>query len=254
MNETAEMAFENGAEPTASAKAAEKVQRPGYWRDANQIILGNAREEFDRAMLEVQRTLDPVIKTDKEAHFKSEKAKFSSAYASLANVLSILRPVLNKHGFLLRQTAGEIRFYGAGGKGTPYMSVATHYTHVESGQWEMILMPVPIGGQITSVGAASTYAKRISLLSYHAIATEDSDGMIAIQTIKDQEAAEEAAEGIISSLRDSDDLRSLASWLDKNDEGLKLLSEHSVALVRQAYSEHKRELQKKEAEEANAAE
>jgi hypothetical protein len=223
-----------------SDKAAEGVKRPGYWRDASQIMLGNAGREFDTAMLEVQKAIAPVIEADKEnAHFKSK-------YASLANVIAILRPLLNEHGFLLRQSAGDVRTYGGQAKGSQFLTIATHITHVESGQWEMVLIPVPISDRITSLGAASTYGKRISLLSYHGIATEDSDGMVAIQNIIDQEAVNAAADVMIEALQKTKTDEELTAWLSKNDEGFKLYTESTLAKVRTAFGEHRKGLREAE--------
>lgn len=229
-----------------SEKAAENVKRPGYWRDANQIMLGNAGKEFDTAMLEVQKAIAPVIEADKEnAHFKSK-------YASLANVIAIVRPLLNENGFLIRQCAGDIRTHGGQAKGIQFLTIATHITHVESGQWEMVLIPVPIGDRITSLGAASTYGKRISILSYLGIATEDSDGMVAIQNRIDDEAADKAADVMIDALKKTKTDPELTEWLNKNDEGFKMYTETTLAKVRAAFAEHRKTLREAEPPEKDA--
>lgn len=221
----------NGDSAPLSERASAQVQRPPYWRDIREMLEGESGPDFERAFFEVQKQVEPSILGDKANAFSK------STYASLANVLAYVRPILHEHGFTLRQFAGAARGHGDGTKKWYSLPVATRLTHVESGQWEMIILDIPIDQTPISVGSAMTYGKRYGLLSFLGIATADEDAMTFLRNRLDQEAAEEAVQGIVEKINECESQADLKEWADKNDEGLKILSEASLAIVRHAYGD-----------------
>ena len=112
-------------------------------------------------------------------------------YASLAACLATVKPQLGNHGLAVQQYNRP----GEGGK----VVVVTRIWH-ESGQWledEGLAMAAPNDPQ--KVGGAVTYARRYSLTTFFAIATEDDDGHAATEHMRSsrqqaprQEAHQEA--------------------------------------------------------------
>ncbi len=101
------------------------------------------------------------------ANFDSKNPHFKSKYASLAEVIDTVRPVLAKHGLAViqlpafRENIGHV--------------LCTRIVH-ESGEWiedEMRLNPVKDDPQ--GLGSNLTYARRYSLPGVCLIASEDDD-------------------------------------------------------------------------------
>lgn len=231
---------------TLSEDAQKSVERPHYWRDHNEMVLGNAKKEYLTAMLEVQSDVEAVIQADKNNPFTKSK------YASLGNVLHEVRTVLNKNGFILEQFAGKISGHGGESKRWYTLPVCTKITHAESEQQQMIICDMPIDQTIHGYGSALTYGKRYGLQSMFGIATVDDDGMAFIQGRIDDEKAVEAAQGIIEQIDACETLEALKKWLGENEDGIKLLSENSVERVRVAYKDKKDELTPQVVEEVAA--
>lgn len=220
---------------TLSEQATNGAQRPAYWRDLKDMLEGDVGEEYEKAFLEVQKQIDPVILGDRDNAFANAK------YATLGNLLDYVRPILQDAGFTLKQFAGAIRKHGDG-KGTLFMPVATRLCHVESKQWEMVSLLMPVDHTSVSVGSAMTYGKRYTLMSLLGIATADDDGMAFLKNRIDQEEMERATDGIIEKIDACDTEPALKDWLSKNEDGLKLLSEAGLARVRNAYAQKLAEL------------
>ena len=229
-----------------SDKATANVQRPHYWREVREMIVSSAETEYEEAFLKIQQLIEPVIQGDKDNAFTNSK------YSSLENVLSVVRPILNENGFTLRQFSGAIRGHGDGTKKWFSLPVCTKITHASSLQFEMIVMDLPVQDTAHSIASAMTYGKRIGAMSYLGIATADDDGMVGFRSKVDTELAEKAAEGIIEKINACKSEAEQKKWLAANEEGLKLLSEQSVSLVREAYGNKLIDLRKKAATEKTA--
>lgn len=228
--------------PSLAQRALDGAERPPYWRDVREMIVSEAGKEYEKAFLSVQVEMPLVIEADKENAFTK------SEYASLQNVLTVIRPILNRHGISMKQFPAAIRGHGDGSKKWFSVPVCTKLTHVETGQFEMIVVDMPVKDDTHSHGAALTYGKRYGPLSYFGIATADTDGMAYFASKLDMEAAEKATDGIIDAINECESETDLTKWLNKNEEGLKLLGEISVGLVRDAYTSKRKELKTADAE------
>lgn len=102
----------------------------------------------------------------------AEGTKFSYSYAGLDNVISAVRPALNKYGiYLLQNTATEKK----------EVSVSTSFLHSSGMKLETSKLKLELEKtDAQSLGSALTYLRRYSLLSACGIAPEDDDdGAIA---------------------------------------------------------------------------
>jgi hypothetical protein len=120
--------------------------------------------ELATALAKAQSEMGSATKDAKNPHFKS-------SYATLASCINAALPVLSGHGIAVLQPT-VVR------DGQLY--VCTRLVH-SSGQWIESEYPVEIsrGSGPQATGSGVTYARRYSLTSMIALATEDDDGEAA---------------------------------------------------------------------------
>lgn len=118
------------------------------------------------ALLAAQRDMPAIVKDAENPHYKS-------TFASLDNIIAVVRPILNKHGFTLIQGAPELLTME-----TPHMMRVTSVLLHESGEWVASGVVIPIAKlDPQGAGQAVTYGRRYSLSPLLALATEtDDDG------------------------------------------------------------------------------
>ncbi len=139
-------------------------------------------KEIAAALLKVQQELDPV-KKGKKGH--------NNKYADLPAVLDEAVETLNKHGIIVLQPIQPA-------SQPNHARVETLLIHAESGQQINGFAEVPWRSDnkmndAQSYGSAVTYARRYSLVSMLAIATEDDDGQSAHSKASSQTSAKKAA-------------------------------------------------------------
>ena len=95
-------------------------------------------------------------------------------YASLPNLLGVVRPVLAKHGFVARWSTSPVE--GGGVEVTCWLRHKAGHIQTAS----IAIHPKQVGGrmsEVQAVGAGITYAKRYALTSLLGLEPdEDSDG------------------------------------------------------------------------------
>ncbi len=215
----------------------ENIPSP-YFRGFGEAIASTASFPFNKAMLKVQMDLEALIIADKANPFT--KSRFSS----LGNLLATVRPVLNKHGFLLKQFSGTIRSHGNSVKRWYTSPILTLITHVESGQWEAILVELPTETTVYSIGSSLTFGKRYGLQSYLCIATTDDDGAATIQNRLDETHNAKVVETAIEEIRKLKSLPDINKWLEENRDALKNIPDGpGLASVRGAFAEKKKTLE-----------
>lgn len=147
--------------------------------EAQSTGAGNgAHKTLAEALLAAQTEMPSVDRDQENPHFKSK-------FVSLGNLLTTVRPVLNKHGLALLQApevAEEGRFV-----------LRTTIIHSQSGEKLTFAAPLnPTKNDPQGQGSAITYMRRYSLAAALAIADQDDDGNGA--TAPEQPAATESAE------------------------------------------------------------
>ena len=119
--------------------------------------------DLAKALLNVQRTVQPVIK-DAENPFTK------SWYASLNSVMDASRNALIENGIWLCQYPVPVEQPNS-------IGLVTKLTHAESGQWQSSLAVVPLPkADPQGMGSAITYARRYALTAMLGMVTEDDDG------------------------------------------------------------------------------
>ena len=119
--------------------------------------------ELAKALINVQRHLQPAIKDANNPFTKSR-------YATLNSVMDSCRDALLSNGIWLCQYPVPAE--------PGYLGLVTKLTHAESGQWQSSLAVVPLPkADPQGVGISMTYMRRYALSAMLGIVTEeDTDG------------------------------------------------------------------------------
>lgn len=137
------------------------------------------RKEISKALLEAQKKIGPLVKTE-------INPLYGSRYADLAAVTDAVKGPLNESGIILMQGACVWEK-----DGRQVLSVETALVHAESGEWvRNVLNLVPVADVIArgrdgeppitavtpqTIGKSITYARRYALQAICGIAAEDDD-------------------------------------------------------------------------------
>jgi len=149
-------------------------------------------------LLEFQKKISVIKKDAQNPHFKN-------TYASLTQILSEVKPILNEVGVLLTQPIND-------GK------VFTSLTYVNESLVSTIDLPSNLTPQ--QIGSAITYYRRYTLASLLALEIDDDD---AQSTVKPQQGATitvdvESAKAKLIVAKDLDNLKSLFESLSKYEK------------------------------------
>ena len=118
--------------------------------------------ELAKALLNVQRTVQPIAR-DAENPFTK------SWYASLNSVMDACRDALIENSIWLCQYPVPVEQPNS-------LGLVTKLTHAESGQWQSSLAVVPLPkADPQGMGSAMTYARRYALTAMLSMVTEDDD-------------------------------------------------------------------------------
>lgn len=115
-------------------------------------------------LLEVQKEVAPIKKTEDNPFFKSK-------YFDVNAILAALKPILSKHGLVLMQGM-EVDDNGRNG-------LTTTVADAESGEKIESSIYLPDASDPQKFGSAVTYYRRYALQSLFALEAEDDDGNTA---------------------------------------------------------------------------
>lgn len=124
----------------------------------------------------------PEIRKDRTATITSARTgkSHSYRYADLTAVLNAVRPVLNKHGIAICDSASlhlDAPQQSADGGMQPrrgQVAVRCRLLHV-SGEWLSATLAMPTDSTPQSIGSAITYARRYALCALVGVLAEDDD-------------------------------------------------------------------------------
>ncbi len=130
----------------------------------NHVICSEGITKLAKAMLEVQKAVNPASK-DKFNDFTKSK------YATLNSVMEACGEALIDAGIWVTQYPVPVD----GGNGH-LLGLVTKLVHAESGEWQasLLVMPLPKNDP-QGYGSALTYARRYGLSALVGIVTEDDD-------------------------------------------------------------------------------
>lgn len=228
----------DGFIPSLSERAMEAMPRAAYWKTLNsEAIIRNVGKEYEEAFLTVQTELEAILVADKANPFTK------SRYVSLGYLLAIVKPALNKNGFTLRQFSARMTSHGQEPKRWFAIPVCSMLTHVNSGQFELVVLELPVEKTtIWGVTAAVTSGRRCGLQSLLGLATVDDDGAAAIHARLEGTETEDAITSTLEALKAVSSVQALKKWTDEHQDAIALLGTDAVLRIRQAYDEKRNEL------------
>jgi hypothetical protein len=119
-------------------------------------------------LLEVQKEVAPIKKTEDNPFFRSK-------YVDINGILATLKPLLSKHGLVPTQT-----ILATDGRNFLFTELA----EAESGEAVKSSINLPDAMDPQKFGSAVTYYRRYALQSLFALEAEDDDGNIATEQDK----------------------------------------------------------------------
>lgn len=121
--------------------------------------------ELAKALIKVQRSLQPALKDSLNPFAKN-------TYASLKSIIDSCREALLDNGIWLCQYTVPVE--------NGYLGLVSKLTHAESGQWQasLLVMPLPKADP-QGYGSALSYARRYSVSTIVGIVCEDDDAELA---------------------------------------------------------------------------
>lgn len=154
--------------------------------------------ELAKALINVQRQLQPATKDANNPFTKSR-------YATLNSVMDSCRDALLSNGIWLCQYPVPVE--------PGYLGLVTKLTHAESGQWQSSLAVVPLPkADPQGVGISMTYTRRYALSAMLGIVTEeDTDGEFASDRTTPPQKPKNAVAATQSAKTARDDPRSTKS-------------------------------------------
>ena len=229
---------------TLSDRASRNIQPRRHWDRLEGIVIRTPGEDqqsqYELAFLEAQSKIKAILEAEAKATVPTKSGAFTYSYASLGQVLNHVRPILHAHGFTLKQGTGRIHKMGLDGGNMLYLPVFTKFTYVGTCESETFVMEMPlVKVDAQAIGAATSYAKRYTLLGALGIATADDDAIAAITQknfSRDDESA--IAAGIIENIKGCKTIDALQKWAKQNAQALESLSGEIATRCRDAYRDH----------------
>jgi hypothetical protein len=127
----------------------------------------DALDQLLPALLKVQATMSPALKTATNPHLKNK-------YATLGDIWDAVREPLAKNNLVVTQVGDD-------GSDDAGVNVVTTVYHI-SGQWISSRIRLPIEKSTAqAMGSAITYGRRYGLAALLGVITEDDDGHAASQ-------------------------------------------------------------------------
>lgn len=126
------------------------------------------RLKFHQALFQLHGDIEAMTKDEANPFFKSK-------YVPLPKMIRTLKPILQKHGFILNQPV-DVANTQQGLKN----AVLSRLVHVETGLSEEARMVLPDIDDMQKLGGAITYARRFTLSSVVGLEEADDDGETAV--------------------------------------------------------------------------
>ena len=134
---------------------------------SNNQVSVEQKIEFQKAVLALHGDLEALKKDEKNPFFKS-------SYVPLPKMIRALKPILQKHGFILSQPT-DVANTQNGIVNVVFSSI----THAKTGLNDTAKLVIPNLEDMQKLGGAITYARRYTLSALLGLEETDDDGNTA---------------------------------------------------------------------------
>jgi len=136
-------------------------------------ISDDKKKEFHKALLALHGDIEAVKKDESNPFFKSK-------YVPLPKMIRTLKPIFQKHGFILSQPV-DVTNSSVGIENVVFSSII----HAETGVSDVAKLALPKIDDMQKLGGAITYARRYTLSALLGLEEADDDGNTATgKTVK----------------------------------------------------------------------
>lgn len=245
--ESVEETEEVASEPL-SVRAVNGIAKLKYWQHV-EAIQGEGGPNYEAAFFAAQSEIESMIEADATAKVTST---VSTKYATLANLLARIRPILKKHELTIKQYPGRIHKLSSDTAKHLFMPICTTLRHVPSGEHETFVWEMPLVQlDAKALGSAATYGRRYAIVGIFGIASVDDDGAAAaIRNSIERNQGADVIDTLIVQIGEAKTTIELIKWLKQHRDGFDVLSEEKMEKIRDAYEKRKAALE--EAETAKA--
>lgn len=131
-------------------------------------INNEAKQEFHEALLKLHGDIEAFKKDEKNPFFKSN-------YVALPNMIRTLKPIMQKHGFILSQPV-DVTNSQNGIENVVFSTIV----HAKTGLSDTAKIALPKIDDMQKLGGAITYARRYTLSALLGLEERDDDGETAV--------------------------------------------------------------------------
>lgn len=200
---------------------------------------------LDVALHAIVAELPVWITTDREVKVTDNRKQ---KYATLKAVMSVVRPIVLRHGVRIRQGCDHAWSFDSGSVKGRCVPVFTELRHTASGQFERTVAEIPLSRMdAQGMGSAISYGRRYGLLAALGLTTdeaEDDGAGTQKRDISEDNQESQLLWELKAEIREIETLEALSKWQEKLKVGGRLdkLSEPDMALARQAFIDARKAL------------
>jgi hypothetical protein len=210
--------------------AAEMIERPPYWRRAyHDLEASDVGPEFLGDLLKAQVEMGAVVEADSANEFNN------SRYTSLGYLLAKIKPILNKHGFLLSYGVGRVNTRNDAQQKS-FLPIWILLRHAKTGQFERFPFEVPmLKFDIQSYGGLLTYGRRYATEAYLGLKGGADDDGVKVSHEPTPEQLNKIQDGMFGKIMDCEDEPALRKWLSENKQQFEMLGAQREEQLKHAW-------------------
>jgi len=210
--------------------AVDMIERPPYWRRAyHDLEAGDVGPEFLSDLLKAQIEMGAVIEADAANEFNN------SRYTSLGYLLTKIKPILNKCGFILSYGVGRVNTRNDASQKS-FLPIWIMLRHAKTGQFERFPYEVPmLKFDIQSYGGLLTYGRRYATEAYLGLKGGVDDDGVKVSHDLTPERLDEIAACMAEKIATCEDEAALRRWLSENKQQFEMLGSQREEKLKHAW-------------------
>ena len=227
--------------------AVDMIERPPYWRRAyHDLEAGDVGPEFLEDLLRAQKEMGAVIEADAANEFNN------SRYTSLGYLLTKIKPILNKCGFILSYGVGRVNTRNDASQKS-FLPIWIMLRHAKTGQFERFPYEVPmLKFDIQSYGGLLTYGRRYATEAYLGLKGGADDDGVKVSHELTPEKLDEMTTGMAEKIAACEDEAALRKWLSENKQQFEVLGSQREEKLKHVWQSRLQEVKPKAVKKAKS--